>query len=91
MSRAGVGQPLHSDHHATPFENAQLNLQLFDLRREPVLREARSWFLIELNPESFADLLSARSALPCQGRKLLIGPTSSYRKRRRFRRNARNK
>jgi hypothetical protein len=40
----------------TPFESAQLNLQLFDLRREPVLREARSWFILEFNPESFADL-----------------------------------
>lgn len=42
----------------TPFENAQLNLQLFDLRREPVLREARQWFLFEFNPESFAELLA---------------------------------
>jgi len=42
----------------TPFESAQLNLQLFDLRREPVLREARSWFLREMNPESFAEVLA---------------------------------
>jgi hypothetical protein len=42
----------------TPFESAQLNLQLFDLRREPVLREARSWFVIEFNPESFAGFVS---------------------------------
>ena len=41
----------------TPFESAQLNLQLFDLRREPVLREARAWFLAEFNPESFADVV----------------------------------
>ncbi len=40
----------------TPFESAQLNLQLFDLRREPVLREARGWFLWEFNPETFAEL-----------------------------------
>jgi hypothetical protein len=40
----------------TPFESAQLNLKLFELRREPVLREARAWFLAEFNPESFADL-----------------------------------
>jgi hypothetical protein len=40
----------------TPFERAQLNLQLFDLRREAVLREARAWFLAEFNPDSFADL-----------------------------------
>ena len=42
----------------TPFESAQLNLQLFDLRREPVLREARAWFLWEFNPESLADVVS---------------------------------
>ena len=40
----------------TPFESAQLNLQLFDLRREPVLREARAWFMHEFNPASFAEL-----------------------------------
>ena len=43
---------------ATPFESAQLNLQLFDLRREPVLREARDWFLREFNPESFDELVA---------------------------------
>ena len=45
----------------TPFESAQLNLQLFDLRREPVLREARSWFVLEFHPESFADVMAAVS------------------------------
>jgi len=40
----------------TPFESAQLNLQLFDLRREPVLREARAWFIGEFNPESLVEL-----------------------------------
>jgi hypothetical protein len=43
----------------TPFESATLNLQLFDLRREPVLREARAWFLREFNPETFDELLAA--------------------------------
>ena len=43
---------------ATPFESAQLNLQLFDLRREPVLREARSWFLSDFNPETTAELVA---------------------------------
>jgi hypothetical protein len=42
----------------TPFESAQLNLQLFELRREPMLREARDWFLRDFNPESFADLVA---------------------------------
>jgi hypothetical protein len=42
----------------TPFESAQLNLKLFELRREPVLREAREWFLREFNPESFAEVVA---------------------------------
>ncbi len=45
----------------TPFESAQLNLQLFDLRREAVLREARDWFLREFNPESFTELVALAS------------------------------
>src|SRR5438093_9373703 len=42
----------------TPFESAVLNLRLYDVRREPVLREARAWFLRDFNPESFAELLA---------------------------------
>ena len=42
----------------TPFESASLNLQLFDLRREPKLREAREWFMREFTPESFDELLT---------------------------------
>jgi hypothetical protein len=41
----------------TPFESASLNLRLFDLRREPVLREARNWFLREFNPENISELV----------------------------------
>src|SRR5215471_13443801 len=41
----------------TPFESAQLNLQLYDLRREEVLRQARSWFLSEFNPETFDEFI----------------------------------
>jgi hypothetical protein len=42
----------------TPFESALLNLRLFELRREPVLREARDWFLRDFNPESFEELIA---------------------------------
>ena len=42
---------------ATPFESATLNLKLFELRREAVLREAREWFLRDFNPETFADVV----------------------------------
>ena len=41
----------------TPYESARLNLQLYDLRREPALREARAWFLGEFNPENVEDLV----------------------------------
>jgi hypothetical protein len=46
----------------TPFESALLNLKLFELRREPVLREARDWFLREFNPESFEELVAVVSS-----------------------------
>lgn len=39
----------------TPYESATLNLRLYELRREPVLREAREWFLREFNPDTFAE------------------------------------
>jgi hypothetical protein len=45
----------------TPFESGLLNLQLFDLRREPVLREARAWFLRDFNPRSVAELADVLS------------------------------
>ena len=43
---------------ATPYESGRLNLLLFDLRREPVLREARAWFLADFNPETFDELVA---------------------------------
>src|SRR5262245_33760093 len=45
----------------TPFESASLNLRLFELRREPVLREARDWFLRDFNPESIGEVIEAIS------------------------------
>jgi len=57
----------------TPFESAQLNLQLFDLRREPVLREARAWFLMEFNPESFAELVKLASGERNKAFRMVIG------------------
>jgi hypothetical protein len=43
---------------STPFESALLNLKLFELRREPALREARLWFIREFNPETFAEAVA---------------------------------
>src|SRR5262249_46239448 len=42
----------------TPYESASLNLKLFELRREPVLREARDWFLRDFNLESVGDVVA---------------------------------
>jgi hypothetical protein len=47
---------------ATPFESGLLNLRLFELRREPVLREARAWFIAEFNPETFDELIALVSS-----------------------------
>ena len=43
---------------STPYESAQLILKVFDMRREPVLREARAWFLREFHPSSGAEILA---------------------------------
>jgi len=53
-----AGGRLKWDRMPTPFESAQLNLKLFELRREPVLRQARNWFLLEFHPDSFADMMA---------------------------------
>ena len=39
----------------TPTESADLILKLFDLRREPVLREARAWLAREFNPTTYEE------------------------------------
>ncbi len=57
----------------TPFESAQLNLHLFDLRREPVLREARAWFISEFNPESLAELAALVSGERNASFRMVIG------------------
>jgi hypothetical protein len=43
----------------TPYESAQLILKIFEMRREAVLREARSWFLRDFNPETIDDVKAA--------------------------------
>jgi hypothetical protein len=46
----------------TPYESARLILQLYELRREPRLRDARSWFLKSFNPDSFEGLVEGATA-----------------------------
>lgn len=40
-------------------EDANLILKLYDLRREPTMRKARSWFIGEFHPESIEDVTKA--------------------------------
>ena len=57
----------------TPFESAFLNLKLFELRREPVLREARDWFLREFNPETFAEFVTLVSGTQNAAFRMVLG------------------
>ena len=42
----------------TPVDSATLILKLFELRREPLLREARAWFLRDFNPQTMEEALA---------------------------------
>ena len=44
---------------STKYESADLLLKLYDLRREPTMREARAWFVREFHPESAQEILDA--------------------------------
>ena len=39
-------------------EQVNLMLRLYDIRREPRLREARDWFLTHFNPKSVEDVMT---------------------------------
>ena len=50
------------------YEEADLILKLYDLRREATMRKARDWYFLEFNPESMADVkrpCSASTAATC--------------------------
>ena len=42
----------------TKYESADLPLKLYDLRREPLLRQARAWFRERFNPETAQQVLA---------------------------------
>jgi hypothetical protein len=65
--------PVEKCEMPTPFESAQLNVQLFALRRDPVLREARAWFLTEFTPESFAELAAVASGSRNASFRMVLG------------------
>jgi hypothetical protein len=57
----------------TPYESARLNLHLFELRREPVLREARAWFLTDFTPESFPELVAVAGGARNASVRMVLG------------------
>lgn len=47
------------------YESANLIIKLYELRREEVMRKARSWFVAEFNPQSlqdFADVTASENS-----------------------------
>ena len=44
---------------SSPYESADLLMKLYDLRREPAMREARAWFAADFNPSTFEDVQQA--------------------------------
>lgn len=44
---------------SSPAESASLLLKLFELRRDPVLRTARDWFVRDFNPTSYDEVIAA--------------------------------
>jgi hypothetical protein len=49
------------------YESADLLLKLYELRREPTMREARTWYARSFNPDSLDDVMSA-----------LMGPNGAH-------------
>ena len=43
---------------STAYESATLLIRLYELRREPAMREARVWYVSKFNPNSVDDLIA---------------------------------
>lgn len=52
---------------SSPYESATLLIRLYELRREPTMREARTWYARSFNPASIDDVMQA-----------LTGPSSAH-------------
>jgi len=46
---------------STPYESATLLIRLYELRREPTMREARHWYAREFNPASIDEVMQTIS------------------------------
>lgn len=43
---------------SSPYESATLLIRLYELRREPTMREARAWYVSKFNPTSADDIVA---------------------------------
>jgi hypothetical protein len=43
----------------SPYESADLLIKLYELRRDPTMRDARTWFAREFNPSSTDEVVAA--------------------------------
>lgn len=44
---------------SSPYESATLLIRLYELRRDPTMREARNWYARSFNPDTLEDVLQA--------------------------------
>ena len=44
---------------SSPYESATLLIRLYELRRDPTMREARIWFARSFNPDTVDDVMQA--------------------------------
>ena len=44
---------------STPYESATLLIRLYELRRDPAMREARAWYVSQFHPDSVDDVVAA--------------------------------
>jgi hypothetical protein len=59
---------------SSPVDSANLLIKLYELRRDPVMRDARDWYAREFNPTSFDEVMAALAG-PNSGRFRMV---SSY-------------
>jgi L-rhamnose mutarotase len=62
---------------ATPAD-AQVIMQLYDLRREPEMRKARNWFALEFNPTSVEEVMKTVSDFGSEGNRYFRMVTSYW-------------
>ena len=58
---------------STPYENADLLIRLYDLRREAKLRDARTWVIKSFNPSSPEDYTSVLTSEDSAKLRMVLG------------------